>query len=121
MKFISALILTFGLIFAGPAAEAQNKAHLLANTRDALNARLDLIARSRSPLLSIFEMSEDSVGFAQLAALVANARAGGHPRLLLDGLGHRLSHTTLQYLASQNVDIRIFHAIHFAFCYLILI
>jgi putative cardiolipin synthase len=91
---------------------SQNSAHLLWTGQEALTARLDLIEHSRNPMLSVFEMSEDTVGMAQLAALVDNARAGGHPRLLLDGLGHRLSHRTLQYLSSQNVEVRIFRAMH---------
>ncbi len=106
---VSVLLSAF-LSVTSSLASASDRAHLLSNSREALNARVSLITSGHAPFLSAFEIAEDRVGLTLLGALLQSARQGGHPKLLIDALGHRLTHDMIRYLIQNGVEVRLFRA-----------
>jgi putative cardiolipin synthase len=111
MKLKSFVFGLFLLIFILPNlahALSAEKAYLFVDPKEDLRARFELISHSKQAMISVFEMSEDQIGLAEIAALVESAHEGGRPRLLLDALGHKLSKDMIAYMVEQKVEVRLF-------------
>ncbi|MFL5811949.1 MAG: phospholipase D-like domain-containing protein [Bdellovibrionia bacterium] len=96
-------LLSIGLCWADPTL-------FLPNPADSANVRLNLAQNAKGEVLaSTFVAQADQAGLTYLAQLREAARQGKRTVYVVDALGLHIPRTLLSYLASEGVEIYLYH------------
>ena len=113
------ILAVLSMVSAPPFAAAQsnspptNQLQFLVTSREALQARVDLVFADGPHNLDVstYVILEDNVGLALIAGAVRSVRSGGRARIAYDAYESRLSSELVSYAVSQGVEMKSFRPI----------
>jgi putative cardiolipin synthase len=103
LQISATILVNTGLSWADPTL-------FMPNPADSANVRLNLAQNARREVLaSTFVAEADRAGLMFLAQLRESARQGHRTVFVADALALRIPHSMLSYLASEGVEIYLYH------------
>ena len=85
---------------------------ILNKEREALQCRIDLIARAQNEILiSTYIIREDEVGLGLLQLMIEKAEKGVKVRLILDAFGNDVPGELLNYLMGKKIEVHLFNKV----------
>ncbi len=101
---MKALLVLFALIIASPFAHA-DRARLLADDKEALQARVDLIQQAKSEIyVEYFSVWKDDQSIAGISLLLDAARRGVKVKMVIDALANKIPKAYFATMIEQGTD-----------------